>query len=139
MSPSAPATDSLKTVIDFSQSLSQWSVLLIGGSAAAMLGSSNWRPGRLLVRISYLVLIPAAIVLLFTSIHYGVAAQQNCLALMLLPKPDVSGATTELNDHLLSQLTYMQRGLYCLGVWFLVFLFWWVFDKKIDLEKKGKR
>lgn len=136
MNPAAPQLDSLKTVINFSQGLSQWSVLLIGGSVAALLGTSNWRPRRSWVRRIYLLFVPA-LSFLFASAYYGVAAQRNCLALMLIVHPDVSGAKVELNGNLRWQLTDMQIGFSFLGVWFLAFLLWWIFDKGIDPDKKG--
>lgn len=128
--------ESLKTVIDFSQSLSQWSVLLIGGSVAALLGTDNWRPRRPWVRGIYLLFFPA-LAFLFTSTYFGVAAQRNCLALMLLANPDIPGTKHALNSNLSWQLENMQVGLCILGAWFAGFLLWWIFDRGIDSEKKG--
>jgi hypothetical protein len=128
--------DSLKTVMSFSQSLSQWCVLLIGGSVAALLGTSNWRPRILWIRALYLLFVPA-LAFLFASAYYGVASQRNCLALMLLANPDIPGTKLELNGNLRWQLTNMQIGFSFLGTWFLAFLFWWIFDKGIDPDKKG--
>jgi hypothetical protein len=135
MSPSASELDALKTVINFSQSLSQWSVLLIGGSVAALLGTSNWRPRRDWMRKLYLLFAPA-LGFLFASAYYGVAAQRNCLALMLFKNPDAR-AISELNGNLRWQLTHMQIGFCFLGIWFAAFVFWWVFDRTIDVDKKG--
>jgi hypothetical protein len=136
MNQTTSELDSLKTVISFSQSLSQWSVLLIGGSVAALLGTSNWRPRRSWVRIIYLLFVPA-LTYLFASTYYGVAAQKNCLALMLIVNPNAAGARLALNGNLRSQLADMQIGFSFLGVWFLAFLLWWIFDKGIDPDKKG--
>jgi hypothetical protein len=136
MNPTASELETLKTVINFSQGLSQWSVLLIGGSVAALLSTSNWRPGRLWMRALYLLFVPA-LAFLFWSAYYGVAAQRNCLALMLIANPDVSGAKHELNGNLRWQLNDMQIGFSILGVWFLAFLLWWIFDRNINTDKKG--
>lgn len=133
---SASDLDSLKTVMNFSQSLSQWCVVLIGGSVAALLGSSNWRPRKTRIRAIYLLFIPA-LAFLFASAYYGVAAQRNCLALMLLAKPDVPGTKLALNGNVRCQLADMQIGLSFLGIWFFGFLLWWIFDRRIDPDKKG--
>ena len=136
MEPTPSELDSLKTVIGFSQSLSQWAALLIGGAVVALLASSNWRPRKWWIRLIYLMFIPA-LIYLFASVHYGVAAQQNCLGLMLFVNPDSSGAKHELNHNVGHQLSTMQTGFIWLGVWFLAFLIWWVFDNRIDPEKRG--
>jgi hypothetical protein len=136
MNLAASELDTLKTVINFSQGLSQWSVLLIGGSVAALLGTSNWRPRKLWVRAIYVLFVPA-LAFLFSSAYYGVAAQRNCLALMLIVNADVPGAKSELNGNLRWQLTDMQIGFSFLGVWFLAFLLWWIFDRRINPDRKG--
>jgi hypothetical protein len=133
----APADlDSLKTAISFSQSLSQWSVVIIGGSVAALVGTSNWRPAKTRIRCIYLLFLPA-LTLLFVSAYYGVAAQRNCLAMMLMAKADANGAKLELNENLGSQLVFMQWGVVFIGLWFLLFLIWWIFDSGIDPDRKG--
>jgi hypothetical protein len=83
------------------------------------------------------MLFVPALAFLFASAYYGVAAQRNCLALMLIVNPDVSGAKHELNGNLRWQLNYMQIGFSFLGVRFLTFLLWWIFDKGINPDKKG--
>lgn len=136
MSPPLPDPDSLKNAINFSQNLSQWSVLILGGSVAALIGTSNWRPARVWVRRSYLLFLPAW-VLLFASSYHGVAAQRNCLALMLLANADTNGAKIELNRNLYAQLQDMQISFCFLGLWLTTFLLWWIFDASIDPDRKG--
>jgi hypothetical protein len=136
MDISATDLDSLKTAINFSQGLSQWSVLIIGGSVAALLGTANWRPRKTVIRCIYLLFVPA-LAFLFASAYYGILAQRNCLALMLLARVDANSARLELNSNLHAQLGTMQVGFSFLGIWFLLFLCWWIFDSTIDPEKKG--
>jgi hypothetical protein len=128
--------DSMKTVISFSQSLSQWSVLIIGGSVAALVGTSNWRPAKTKIRCIYLLFLPS-LALLFVSAYYGVAAQRNCLAMMLMPNVDPIGAKIELNENLRAQLGTMQWGFSFLGLWFVAFVIWWIFDSRISSDRKG--
>lgn len=130
-----PGIESLKTVIEFSHSLSEWSVLLIAGCVAALVGTDSRRPKQRLVRFIYLLYIPG-LSLLFLSNYFGVAAQRNCLALILLGNADTAGARSELNEHLASQLQYMQFGFLTLGLWFFSFLIWWVFDRRSGFETK---
>jgi hypothetical protein len=136
MTLAASDLDSMKTAISFSQSLSQWSVLIIGGSVAALVGTSNWRPAKTWIRCIYLLFLPA-LTLLFVSAYYGVAAQRNCLAIMLMANADTIGAKVELNENLRSQLATMQWGFFFLGVWFVIFVFWWIFDSRISADRKG--
>ena len=131
-----PELESMKTAIGFSQSLSQWSVLIIGGSVAALVASSNWRPARRKVRFIYLLFLPA-LGFLLESAYYGVAAQRNCLAMMLLANADTDGAKIELNEHLGLQLVTMQRGILFIGLRFFAFLVWWIVDTRIDPDKRG--
>jgi hypothetical protein len=79
------------------------------------LGTSNWRPRKTKIRCIYLLFIPA-LAFLFTSAYYGIAAQRNCLALMLLAKVDVNAAKLELNGNLHMQLATMQIGFSFLGI-----------------------
>src|SRR5437667_9330624 len=87
------------SVVTFSQSLSQWAVVIIGGTAALLLGNSHVRPSNILVRLVYLLFVPAWIFLLLST-WMGVKVQRNFLALKLLEKADVSATKIAMNDHL---------------------------------------
>jgi len=122
------------SVVSFSQSLSQWSVLIIGGVTALLLGNSHISPTKKVARSIYLLFLPSWGFLLW-SIFMGVKVQRNFLALKLLSNADVSAIKVELNHHMSRQLTLMETGLCFIGAWLLCYLIWWVFCR----EEKGEQ
>jgi hypothetical protein len=130
-------TSSFESVISFSQSLSQWSVLIIGGLTALLLGDSHLSSSRKIVRGIYLLFLPSWI-FLFSSIFMGVKAQRNFLALKVLANANVAATRMEMNDHISCQLTFMQIGLGFIGCWLVCYLLWWVFSKEAAASRKAK-
>jgi len=125
------------SVISFSQSLSQWAVVVIGGTAALFLGNSHVRPWNMLVRLIYLLFIPAWIFLLLST-WMGVKVQRNFLALKLLQQTDPSATKIALNNHLRCQLSFMQVGLTWVGLWLGCYLFWWIFNRQMSTTSEVK-
>jgi hypothetical protein len=72
-----------QSVVSFSQSLSQWSVLIIGGLTALLLGNSHLSSSRRIIRMIYLLILPSWLFLLL-SVFMGVKVQRNFLALKIL-------------------------------------------------------
>jgi len=125
------------SVVSFSQALSQWSVLIIGGVTALLLGESHLSSSRKGIRSLYLLFLPSWICL-FRSIYMGVKVQRNFLALKLLSNADVPATKVEINNHMLRQLASMEFGLSFIGVWLLCYLFWWVFSDEASAFRKAK-
>src|SRR5258706_10433129 len=123
-------TPSVDSVITFSQSLSQWAVVIVGGTTAVLLGNSHLSPHSRRLRSSYLLFLPAWVFLLLST-WMGVKVQKNFLALKLLAKVDAEGAKIDMNQHLGYQLSYMQLGLVFIGIWLVFYLFWWVFVREV--------
>jgi hypothetical protein len=122
-------TQNFDSVISFSQSLSQWSVLIVGATSAVLLGDSHLSPPRVPLRLIYFLFVPAWFFLLLST-WMGVKVQRNFLALKLLSKADVEGVKIELNQHLNCQLSLMQIGLFFVAVWLVAYLFWWVLERE---------
>lgn len=125
------------SVVSFSQSLSQWSVLIIGGVTALLVGDSHLSSSRKIVRGIYLLFLPSW-GLLLASIFMGVKVQRNFLALKLLSNADISTIKVEMNDRMLYQLAFMEIGLGFIGLWLLCYLAWWVFSNEASAIRKAK-
>lgn len=118
---------SLEGAVAFSQTLSQWCFLIIGGTIVILLQTSSHRPGKSYARWSYLCFFPAWI-FFATSIYYGTRAQRVHLAYLLNSATNWEGARTHLNPYMNCQIWTMEAGLVCLIPWLLIILGWWVFD-----------
>ena len=128
----------LQSVVSFSQSLSQWCVLIIGGLTALLLGDSHVSSSNRKVRLIYLLFLPTWLFLLM-SVFMGVKVQRNFLALRVLPAVNADGAKLALNGHMSCQLTFMEIGLWFIGAWLFCYLFWWVFSEEAAASRKAKR
>lgn len=116
-----------ESAVAFSQAVSQWEVLIIGGSIAVLLGSSYLRPRSPRGRSWYLLFVPAW-GFLFYSLYMGMSAQQNVLALSNLKNVDVGPTKEELARHIARQISTFEIGLAILGVWLVIYLAWWIWS-----------
>ena len=114
-----------ETAVAFSQAISQWAVLILGGSVALLLGSSYLRPRTRRGRCWYLLFLPAWGCFLF-SLKMGMNAQQNLLALTNFANANGVATKTELSDSISKQMSTFEAGLSILGIWLLGYLFWWI-------------
>jgi hypothetical protein len=130
-------TPNFDSVVSFSQSLSQWSVLIIGGLTALLLGDSHLSSSRRRVRLIYLLFLPSWLFLLL-SVFMGVKVQRNFLALKLLLGANVEATKLALNNHMSCQLTFIEVGLWFIGGWLLCYLLWWVFSEEAAASRKAK-
>ncbi len=126
----------LESAVAFSQSLSQWTVVIVGSSVAILLGTSYRRPKRPAMRLSFLLFLPSWCFLV-RSLYMGVAAQRNLLAFLLLKNAEKPAIKTELNRHLYSQISSMYIGLAILGTWLLLYLLWWIFSRELNAQEQG--
>lgn len=139
-SPVSPKLKILEAAVAMAQSLSQWALVIIGGTLAIIVGTSYYRPDSRRVRAIYLLFVPAWI-LLALSISNGSLIQRRYLAYLFLnPENPSSQATvtqiiSKVNDEAYWQLITLEWALLCLGVWLLFYLVWWIRteDKHDDL------
>jgi hypothetical protein len=130
----APASDrlngkSLEAAVSFAQSLAQWEFVVIGGSLLILVGTSHRSPESRLMRVPYLVFLPAWLCLGW-SIYLGTQAQEAYLAYLLLPVTTLNGATKTLNEDIGNEISWMLRGLLLLLIWLIFYLFWWILTKR---------
>jgi hypothetical protein len=120
---------SFESAVSFSQSLAQWEFVIIGASMLILVGTSFRQPRCLLIRLFYLLFVPAWGCLAY-SIYCGTRAQEAYLAYLLLPVTTIGGATTTLNKDIQTQILWMWIGLICFAIWLFVYVIWWTFSKQ---------
>jgi hypothetical protein len=129
-----PKAKFLEAAVNLAQTLSQWALLIIGGTLAIIVGTSYYRPDSLKVRSIYLLFIPAWILLAF-SISNGSAIQRRYLAFMFL-NPAISNyqetvhtILEKVNNEAYWQYVTLEWALLCLGAWLFIYLMWWIGSK----------
>jgi hypothetical protein len=120
---------SLEAAVSFAQSLAQWEFVLIGGSLLVLVGTSHRHPTSRLMRMAYLLFLPAWLCLCW-SIYLGTQAQGVYLAYLLVPVTTLEGATQRLNEDIGNQIFWMSYGLVIFFIWLVQYLFWWIFSKR---------
>ena len=121
--------EALKIIAEAAQLQISWTLGLFGGSVALIIGTSHHRPDQLLIRMIYLIMIPAW-VLIAASIYYGDLIYRNYIAALFAPKNKLGLIFGEMNGDYAVQQTTMQIAIMLLSIWLIVYLFWWVFMKQ---------
>jgi hypothetical protein len=123
------------------QSLSQWDLLIIAGSMIMIVSTGYYRPRNIRVRMAYFLFLPAW-VLLALSIYKGIGIQGSYVAYLVAARNnDTSRITTifeKINSDMNTQITFLQVALVCLGMWFIIYIFWWVLSRSIATEKSNE-
>jgi len=123
-------------IVSYAQSLNQWALLIVGGSAVIILRESHRRPEKWWARRCYFLFFPGWAFLLI-SMYYGQRIYRTYIAYVLTKNPDV-GLFLEKTNHLASlQLDYFYYGVICFGFWLAVYMYWWVTAKAADI-RSGK-
>jgi hypothetical protein len=130
--PAALDVKALEAAIGFAQALMQWAFVILGGTLVMLVGTSYHRPEYRSVRLCYLLLLPAW-VLLAMSIRNGLLVQQGYLAYLFNHN---SGIATSMADDASKQIDLMRWGLIVLASWIFVYLQWWIWAK---IPPKGER
>ena len=131
-----PDAEAFKAAADYAQTLLGWSLLVLGGSAAALLQSSYRRPRSAVLRgFCALAFIPGWF-FLARSIYFGTRVYQVYMAVIFSANPDRKVLRIAINSDLSSQITDLQRGIWFFAGWLLLLLGYWVFSKEI-VDDKG--
>src|SRR5215469_8281282 len=95
--PTATPVDDSKFfegALALAQSLSQWALLILGGSLVVIVSTSYYRPKDLKVRAAYFLFIPTWI-FLASSIYQGAAVQQSYVAYLVATRGTPSQSTLD--------------------------------------------
>ena len=115
----------LELAVSFSQSLSQWAYIVMGGSVAILFRDLKYRPKDNVVRLSFWLFVPGWASLI-ASIHQGIRVQQRYVARWMNPNPQINEIVTKFNFHTVWQIRFMELGIFCFALWLVVFLARWI-------------
>lgn len=121
--------ESLKSVADHSNDLSNWAILMIAGSIAMVVGTSYLRPKEWNVRLAYLLFVPAWF-LLAVSVLAGRDVKGGYLASTIIAEKYLFGAVSCASSALARQIDFLFCAVTLLSAWLFVFLHWWVFSPR---------
>ncbi len=119
----------LVAAVSYSQSLSQWALLIVGGSAAVILRDSHVRPDKRLVSYLYFLFVPGWVCEALTM-FYGTRVQGAYIGYLASPHPDPVHFFTKVNEFAIHQDTVFEIGLASFGAWLVAYLVWWVVCNK---------
>jgi hypothetical protein len=114
----------LEAAVSFSQSLSQWAYIVLGGSVALLFKDLKSRPSQK-VRHSFWTFVPGWALLGF-SIYQGMKVQSAHIAYLMNPNPQRDITIFSFNRHASKQLWCMRWGLAVFAVWLVFFLICWI-------------
>lgn len=124
------------------QSLSQWSLLIFGGSLAIILGTSYRRPATRRMRLIYLLFLPAWSLLAF-SIYEGFEVQGSYVAYLLAARGKGAAVNAKIGDIAIDintattlQTRGLESALVLLGVWIVVYTLWWIMARDTGAPEK---
>ena len=121
----------------FSQTLSQWALLIVAGSIVVLVGSSYRRPRILTYRLIYMCFLPGWLFLGY-SLYYGMQVQQKYVAFILKTSrdaTDTSRMAEAIRSFLGCQRWSLEWALVSFGLWLVLYLLWWLFNQ--EPEKEG--
>ncbi len=126
----------LKLVTDSSSQLSAWALMVIGGSVAAIVGTSYRRPDARSLRLPFLLFIPGWICLGY-SLYLSNGIMGKYLASVMVHNEDiVKDIASQVNDIYGRQRDFLLWSLVFFGVWLLIYLASWIF---VETFQKGDK
>lgn len=123
--PQTTTDKALELAVSFSQSLSQWAYIVIGGSVAILFRDLKYRPKDNVVRHSFWLFAPGWAALVF-SIYQGIRVQERYIARWMNPNPQVDDIIVKFNLHTVRQICGMKIGIFFFAVWLGFFLVRWI-------------
>jgi hypothetical protein len=116
---------SLELAVAFSQSLSQWAYIVLGGSVAILLRDLKYRLKDSWIRHSFWLFLPGWACLAI-SIYEGIRVQERYVARWMFAGSQIEDIVQKFNSHTACQIWFMQAGLFIFAVWLVVFLLRWI-------------
>jgi hypothetical protein len=116
------------------QGLSQWDLLIIGGSLVMIVSTGYYRPNTRRERLFYLLFLPSWVLLAF-SIYRGIRIQGSYVAYLVAAQHQnsqlIQNIAQKMNDDANSQIADLEAALLCLGLWLVIYIFWWALTDRI--------
>jgi hypothetical protein len=111
------------------QSLSQWALLIIGGSLVVIVSTSYYRPKTRRARAVYFLFLPSWL-LLALCVYKGSYIQQSYVAYLVASRVHAQDRIDLIAQHMATaiewQLHFLHVALGMLGVWLVFYIVWWV-------------
>ena len=121
------------------QSLSQWALLIIGGSLVTIVSTSYYRPESRRVRSAYLLFLPTWFLLAF-SIYEGIRVQRAYVGYLVAARlhsaQTIENIAKTMEDATRQQIQWLQLALLFLGAWLLIYIAWWIFSAQTTEKSK---
>ena len=118
-----------EATVSYSQSLTEWALLIFGGSVVIVVGTSYVRPRKRWVRSTYFLFM-FGWACLGLSMYYGSQVQRVYLAHLWSSEVSLSEARATINKETFMQIKCLKWALGVFGTWLWVYLCWWILQKK---------
>jgi hypothetical protein len=117
----------VEAIVAASREFTSWSLLLVGGSIATLLGTSYIRPTGKSMKYTY-VLFPLGWGLLAMSFYYSNEISRRGI-MAVISKDDqqlLREIVSKMTDAFHCQSNFFYVGLAVFGIWLVRYLFWWI-------------
>lgn len=131
------ANTTLKIVVDMSAQLTTWALAIGGGSVAAVVGTSYFRPQTKRGRLVYLLFLPGWW-FLGSSVYEGDQLARRYIASQLVRADLLKTIAEHMNSDFAHQRQMLGISLAIFSAWLVAYLLWWVFGSWTVTEKGGK-
>jgi hypothetical protein len=126
------------------QSLSQWDLLIIGGSLVVIVSTSYYRPEARRMRLTYFLFLPAWFFLAF-SVYQGIQIQGSYVAYLVAARNNdsdkntltIQQIATAMENAARREIQGLELALLCLALWLVIYIAWWVLSD--DTQRGGRR
>ena len=130
--PPNPIDDSkfFEAAQSLAQSLSQWGLLIIGGSLVVVVSTSYRRPQNPKVRAAYFLFIPMWCCLA-VSVYQGINVQRSYVAYLVASRATPTQQTLNsiaesITNATRYQILSLEIALLCGALWLLIYIVWWI-------------
>jgi hypothetical protein len=127
-----------EAALSLAQSLSQWDLLILGGSLVVIVSTSYYRPKNLKVRAAYYLFIPTWLCLA-VSLYAGIVVQRHYVAYLVAARPtrpnqpetpeiakEISEIAAATSDASRFQIYALEAALLFGALWLLIYIVWWI-------------
>jgi hypothetical protein len=135
--PGMSSIDALKETLAYAQTLSQWALLLLGSTAALLIGTTHRSPDNPGLRWIYLVFVPGW-ALMAATIYFGGQVHEHYLGFVWHVRRDLNVSRDLMNADLVTQQACLYVGLGVFLLWIVAYLLWWISTPAPPGEKKGQ-
>jgi hypothetical protein len=116
------------------QGLSQWDLLILGGSLVIVVSTSYYRPRNRKIRAAYFLFVPTWFCLAL-SVYQGISVQRSYVAYLVstrgTPQPKLLNTIAEdMTNATRTQIRSLEIALLFTGAWLIIYIVWWVFTKQ---------